>query len=93
LAREGDKNTSYFHKQAKARNQFKVVNEIHVQDQIITDFEGIKEVATKDFETLYTETQITQIDSQAYLLSLVLNVIQEVANNNLVKEVTQQEIK
>jgi hypothetical protein len=85
----GDKNTNYFHKQAEARKQFKVVNEIHVQDQIISDFEGIKEAAIESFETLYKETQMTQIDSKAYPLSLVPNVIQEDANKKLVKEVNQ----
>ena len=54
-----DKNTTYFHKQAKARKHFKEVNEVHVHYQIIIEFEGIKVAATKAFETLYTEIQIT----------------------------------
>jgi hypothetical protein len=57
----GDKNTSYFHKQAEARKQFKKVMEIQVQNQTITDFEGIKAVAADAFETLYTETQDLQL--------------------------------
>jgi hypothetical protein len=62
----GDKNTSYFHKQAEARKHFKAVNEIHVQDQVITDFEGIKNVVVEAFTGLYTETQTTSIVSNAY---------------------------
>jgi hypothetical protein len=89
----GDKNTSYFHKQAEARKQFKKVTEIQVQSQTITDFEGIKAAAADAFETLYTETQRSAIDSTTYPLSLVPTLIQEEVNNSLTKEVTQQEIK
>ena len=38
----GDKNTSYFHKQAEARKHFKTVNEIHFQGNLVKYFEGIK---------------------------------------------------
>jgi hypothetical protein len=89
----GDRNTSYFHKQAEARKQFKKVTEIQVQNQTITDSEGIKAAATEAFENLYTETQRTDIDPKEYPLSLVPKLIQEDFNNNLTKEVTQQEIK
>jgi hypothetical protein len=85
---EGDKNTSYFHKQVEARKQFKTVNEIRVQDQIISDFEGIKAVATKAFETLYTETQMSLIDSKAYPLSLVPNVIQTCSTTQVFQQRT-----
>jgi hypothetical protein len=89
----GDKNTSYFHKQVEARKQFKKVTEIQVQDQIITDFEGIKAAMVDAFETLYTETQRSAIDPKAYPLSLVPTLIQDEVNNNLTKVVNQQEIK
>jgi hypothetical protein len=62
----GDKNTKFFHKQAEARKQFKKVTEIHTQDQIITDFEGIKSAAVQTFESLYTETQNAAIDPTSY---------------------------
>jgi hypothetical protein len=89
----GDKNTSYFHKQAEARKQFKKVSEIQVQNQTITDFEGIKEVAVDAFETLYSETQISTINPKDYPLSLVPTLIQEDVNNKLTRAVHQQEIK
>ena len=38
----GDKNTSYFHKQAESRKQFKIVNEIQYQGNLVKDFEDIK---------------------------------------------------
>jgi hypothetical protein len=88
-----DRNTSYFHKQAESRKQFKTVIEIQVQNQTITDPKGIKATATEAFGDLYTETQRNDIDPKEYPLSLVPNLIKKDFNNNLTKEVTQQEIK
>jgi hypothetical protein len=89
----GDRNTSYFHKQAESRNQFKIVKEIQVQNQTITDLEGIKAEEIEAFEELYTKMQRKDIDPKEYPLSLILNLIKEDINNSLTKEVTQQEIK
>jgi exonuclease III len=89
----GDKNTGFFHKQAEARKQFKNVTEIQVQNQTITDFEGIKAAAAEAFETLYTETQRTAIDPKDYPLSLVPTLIHEDVNIKLTRVVDQQEIK
>jgi hypothetical protein len=41
----GDKNTTFFHKQAEAWKNFNTVTEIISQDQVIKDFEGINKVA------------------------------------------------
>jgi hypothetical protein len=53
--KEGDKNTSYFHKQAEARKHYKAMTEIQVQNETITDPEGIKQAAFEAFEELYSE--------------------------------------
>ena len=45
----GDKNTSYFHKQAESRKNFKTVKEITHQGNLIKDFEGIKQAAFSHF--------------------------------------------
>lgn len=37
----GDKNSSFFRKQVEARKHFKTVKEIHHQNAVIKDFEGI----------------------------------------------------
>ena len=89
----GDRNTSYFHKKAEARKQFKIVTEIQVQNQTITDSEGIKSAATEAFGELYTEMKRTDIDPKEYPLSLIPKLIKEDINHSLTKEVAQKEIK
>ena len=89
----GDKNTSYFHKQAEARKQYKKVTKIQVQYQTITNFESIKAIVANTFEALYTETQWSAIDSKSYPLSLFPSLIQEEVYISLTKAVSQQEIK
>ena len=46
--KDGDRNTGFFHKQAESRKNFKLVNEIHVQDKTISDFKDIKAEAYLD---------------------------------------------
>jgi hypothetical protein len=91
--KEGDKNTSYFHKQAEARKHYKAVTEIQVQNITISDPEGIRQASFETFRTLYSETQKEIIDPQRYPLSIVPNLIKDDINLKLVEEVTQQEIK
>ena len=52
--KDGDQNTSYFHKQDEARKNFKTVQEIHTHDSVIHDFEAIKVEASRYFSELYT---------------------------------------
>jgi ribonuclease HI len=91
--KEGDKNTSYFHKQAEARKHYKAVTEIQVQNETIADPEGIKQAAFEAFEALYSEPQGTVIDPQMYPLSIIPVLIKEDINTKLTKELLQQEIK
>jgi hypothetical protein len=65
--KEGDKNTSYFHKQAEARKHYKAVTEIQVQNITISDPEGIKQAAFETFEALCSEPQRVDIDPQGTL--------------------------
>ena len=46
---DGDRNSSYFHKQAATRNNINCVQEIHIQDRIISSHEEIKKEATRHF--------------------------------------------
>ena len=47
--KNGDRNTSYFHKHAMARKNFNYVTEIQIQDILITNFEEIKIATTNHF--------------------------------------------
>eukprot|EP00253_Pinus_taeda_P004771 PITA_04771 len=52
--KSGDKNTSFFHKQAEARKHFKSVSEINFQNTVVKDFDGIKRAAYSFFKDLYS---------------------------------------
>jgi hypothetical protein len=91
--KEGDKNTSYFHKQAEARKHYKAVTKIQAQNITISDQEGIRQAAFETFGTLYSETQRASIDPQRYPLSIVPSLLKDEINLRLVEEVTQQEIR
>jgi hypothetical protein len=58
--KDGDKNTSFFHKQAEAKKNYNSVKEIQFQNQIVNDFEGIKQVAHLHFKGIYTEDSSTK---------------------------------
>ena len=52
--RDGDRNTSYFHKLAEVRKNYNRVTEIQTSDGLITNQEDIKKEASKNFHTLFT---------------------------------------
>ena len=88
--KDGDWNTSYFHKQAEARKNFKTVQEIHTQDSVIQDFEAIKVEASRYFRELYTShPTITDIG----LLELIPKFVKSQDNRNLNQLVMMEEIK
>ena len=67
----GDKNMSFFHKQAETHKHFKAVNENQYQGQETKEFEGIKKVSHYFFKDLYTVLDEVPIDSYSYPLSQV----------------------
>jgi hypothetical protein len=87
----GDKNTNFFHKQAEARKQFNSVKEIHSQNQIVNDFEGIKQVAHLHFKGIYTED--SSIGNHHQVLNLIPSVVHPRSNQHLIAPVTLKEIK
>ena len=50
----GDRNTSYFHKQAQTRRKFNSIVEITLEDQSFSDLTIIKDTAHEHFKELYT---------------------------------------
>eukprot|EP00253_Pinus_taeda_P012863 PITA_12863 len=89
----GDKNTSFFHKQAEARKNFKSVLEIHHQDTVIKDFEGIKRAAYSYYQDLYTAPEEPAIDPHLYPLDLIPNCVQDSDNVKLTAPISMEEVK
>lgn len=75
-----DKSTSCFHKQAEARKHFKTVNEIHYQNTIVKDFEGIKRATHSFFKDIYSAPENPPIDSQVYANDLIPQCVQDSHN-------------
>jgi ribonuclease HI/exonuclease III len=90
---EGDKNTTFFHKQAEARKLFKAVTQIQVHNVTVSDPEDIQMAAFDTFKSLYTDPGTVNIDPHAHPLSTVPTLIKDDVNCKLLEEVTQQEIK
>jgi hypothetical protein len=91
--KEGDRNTTYFHKQAEARKQYKAVTEVQVQNKTIADPDGIKQAAYEAFEKLYIDPKDVALDQQGYPFTVIPKLINEDINSKLTREVSQQEIK
>jgi exonuclease III len=51
---DGDKNTTFFHKQTQARINYNSISEIQWQDQVYKDSQSIKEAAHSYFKNLYS---------------------------------------
>eukprot|EP00253_Pinus_taeda_P024961 PITA_24961 len=89
----GDKNTSFFHKHAEARKQFKNVSEIRIQDTVVNDFEGIKRAAFSFFKDLYSAPDDQPIDPQAYSYNLIPSCVHDPINNMLTAPISMDELK
>jgi hypothetical protein len=90
---EGDRNTSFFHKQTQARNNYNLINEIYWQDQLWTDPEDIKEAAHAYFKELYSAPVQEDLEIDSYLLSAIPNLITENDNRILNRPISLKEIK
>ena len=86
----GDRNTAYFHKQAEARKHYKTIQEIHLQDHVVIDFDKIKEEATRYFSANYSADLIT---NPTAILELIPNPVKRNDNIKLIKGITLEELK
>jgi hypothetical protein len=66
---EGDKNTTFFHKQAQARINYNSISEIQWQDQVFKESQGIKEAAHSYFKKLYSAPDMEVLEPNSYPLS------------------------
>ena len=69
------------------------MKEITHQGNLVKDFEGIKQAAFSHFQDLYTAPTADPIDTNAYPLSLVPNLVPASDNNTLATPVTMKELK
>ena len=89
--KDGDQNTGFFHKQAKARKNFKTVHEIHVHNNVIQDFEDIKAESSKHFSKIYTAKHVNNSDND--IMELVPQIVKRKDNERLTQRVMMEEIK
>eukprot|EP00253_Pinus_taeda_P004290 PITA_04290 len=90
--RDGDKNTSYFHKQATVRKARNTVSSIKDSEgNNYTTQDTIKEAATNHFKNLLTEDK-SEEDYSALLQHMPKEVTQE-TNSRLTRELEEEEVQ
>jgi hypothetical protein len=88
--REGDRNTSYFHRKANWRPSKNRIKRIRgLNGNWTDDPKEVEEIATKFFENLYTKDHCVYPEE---ILDLLNSPISEEINNNLCKNFTDDEI-
>lgn len=87
----GDRNTSFFHKQAQARICRNSISEITVETITHRDIHSIKTAAFNHFKNLYKEVEVLEQDSA--LVNEVPSLISDSHNHILEAEITNNEIK
>eukprot|EP00253_Pinus_taeda_P009309 PITA_09309 len=87
----GDRNSSFFHKQAQARKGWNYIIEIKEENNVLKDFASIKKAASKHFEKLYKED--IGADQNDSLLDVVPKLITPKMNQVLESKITLKETK
>ena len=88
----GDKNTSFFYKQAECRKNHNTIREIHSQGQTFNKFDEIKQAAHLHFKNLYTEENVIPPRKDQYSLSAVPTLVNEEDNRMMTAPITSEEI-
>eukprot|EP00253_Pinus_taeda_P030806 PITA_30806 len=91
--KSGDKNTSFFHKHVEARKHFKTVSEIHYQNIVVKDFDGIKRAAYYFFKDLYSAPEENPIDPHSYPMNLIPKCVKKKDNAMLIAPISMDELK
>ena len=86
----GDQNTSFFHKHAEGRKNFKAVKEFQVHGQTTKDFEEIKRAAHDHFQQVYSK-EVPFMGSP--ILDTVPSRIHQSKNRKLTAPISNKEIK
>ena len=91
--KSGDKNTTYFHKQAEARKDYKAVTEINSQGTLIKDPEEIKKAAFLFFKDLFSAPEDSPLNPTDHPFDLIPPLIQEADNLLLTAPISLKELK
>eukprot|EP00253_Pinus_taeda_P009304 PITA_09304 len=89
--KSGDRNSSFFHKQAQARKGRNSITEIKEKNSVLKDFASIKKAASDHFEKLYREE--IGAEQNDNLLDAVPNLITPKMNQVLESKITHKETK
>lgn len=87
----GDRNTSFFHKQAQARKWFNTIYEIKEDNDTHKEFPDIKKAAYLHFQKLFTEDQ-EPLQHQE-LIGIIPQAISPRMNTVLDAKITKEEVK
>jgi hypothetical protein len=92
--KEGDSNTSFFHKQAQSRRKKNTVTSITSSTgQQIDSFEQVKAEAYRHFNNLYQQPIEEATNTEAIgMLANIPEIVSEPENNQLVQEISEEEI-
>jgi exonuclease III len=89
----GDRNTSYFHRQYRARLSRNHIAEIKTGDgQVCKGFNQVKAAAESHFKNLYREDILSSEEETADLLSNIPHLISPEDNDSLCQPPTEEEI-
>ncbi|WMV14449.1 hypothetical protein MTR67_007834 [Solanum verrucosum] len=86
--KQGDRNTSFFHKTANAHRRVNTIDKIKVRDELLTEPAEIQKEITEYYEKLYAETE----DWRPDLEMIGCPTIDEDDNNQLMAPFEAQEI-
>eukprot|EP00253_Pinus_taeda_P024453 PITA_24453 len=89
----GDRNTSYFHKQCRARLSRNHIAEITSSSgQVFKGFAQIQEAATNHFRKLLSAERNGEEEDELDFLSVIPSLVSEEANASLTRPATEEEI-
>eukprot|EP00253_Pinus_taeda_P009219 PITA_09219 len=91
--KSGDRNTSYFHKQCRARLSRNHITEITSSSgQVFKGFAQIQEAATNHFRELLSAERNGEEEDETDFLSVIPSLVSEEANASLTSPATEEEI-
>eukprot|EP00253_Pinus_taeda_P023602 PITA_23602 len=89
--KSGNRNTTFFHKQAQSRKCYNTISEIKVDNETFKEFANIKKAAHAHFLKLYSEEKVQHHASN--LLETIPATISPSMNETLEAKITKDEVR